>query len=32
MVGIVLLSLLGLCSHWLLTLLERVCIPWRAEP
>jgi NitT/TauT family transport system permease protein len=32
MVGIVLLSLLGVCSHWLLTRLERVCIPWRAEP
>ena len=32
MVGIVLLSLLGLCSHWLLTRLERRCIPWRAEP
>jgi NitT/TauT family transport system permease protein len=32
MVGIVLLSLLGLLSHWLLTRLERLCIPWRAEP
>jgi ABC-type nitrate/sulfonate/bicarbonate transport system permease component len=32
MVGIVLLSLLGLASHWLLTRLERRCIPWRAEP
>jgi NitT/TauT family transport system permease protein len=32
MVGIVLLSLLGLASHWLLTRLERRCLPWRAEP
>jgi NitT/TauT family transport system permease protein len=32
MVGIVLLSALGLGSHWLLTRLERRCIPWRAEP
>jgi NitT/TauT family transport system permease protein len=32
MVGIVLLSLLGVCSHWLLTRLERACLPWRAEP
>jgi NitT/TauT family transport system permease protein len=32
MVGIVLLSLLGLASHWLLTRLERLCIPWRTEP
>ncbi|HET7341724.1 MAG TPA: ABC transporter permease, partial [Methylomirabilota bacterium] len=31
MVGIVLLSLLGLASHWLLTRLERVAIPWRAD-
>jgi ABC-type nitrate/sulfonate/bicarbonate transport system permease component len=31
MVGIVLLSLLGLASHWLLTRLERAAIPWRAE-
>ena len=29
MVGIVLLSLLGLVSHWLLTRLERVAIPWK---
>jgi NitT/TauT family transport system permease protein len=32
MVGIVLLSVLGLVSHWALVRLERVCIPWRAEP
>jgi NitT/TauT family transport system permease protein len=32
MVGIVLLSLLGLASHWALVRLERRCIPWRAEP
>lgn len=32
MVGIVLLSLLGLLSHGLLVRLERRCIPWRAEP
>ena len=31
MVGIVLLSLLGVCSHWLLTRLERAVIPWRAD-
>jgi NitT/TauT family transport system permease protein len=31
MVGIVLLSLLGLASHWLLTRLERVVIPWKAD-
>ena len=31
MVGIVLLSLLGLASHWLLTRLERLAIPWKAE-
>ena len=31
MVGIVLLSLLGLASHWLLTRLERVAMPWKAE-
>ncbi len=31
MVGIVLLSLLGLASHWLLTRLERAVIPWRAD-
>lgn len=30
MVGIVLLSLLGVCSHWLLTRLERRVLPWRA--
>ena len=29
MVGIVLLSLLGVCSHWLLARLERLAIPWR---
>jgi NitT/TauT family transport system permease protein len=29
MVGIVLLSLLGLASHWLLTRLERKAIPWK---
>ena len=32
MVGIVLLSLLGLVSHWLLTRLERAVIPWKADP
>jgi NitT/TauT family transport system permease protein len=32
MVGIVLLSLLGLASHWLLTRLERRYLPWKAEP
>jgi NitT/TauT family transport system permease protein len=31
MVGIVLLSLLGLASHWLLTRLERAAIPWKAD-
>jgi NitT/TauT family transport system permease protein len=31
MVGIVLLSLLGLASHWLLTRLERVAIPWKVD-
>lgn len=30
MVGIVLLSVLGVCSHWLLVRLERVAIPWKA--
>ena len=29
MVGIALLSLLGVLSHWLLAALERVVIPWR---
>ena len=29
MVGIVVLSLLGVLSHWLLTRLERLVIPWR---
>ena len=29
MVGIVMLSLLGVLSHWGLTRLERVAIPWR---
>jgi ABC-type nitrate/sulfonate/bicarbonate transport system permease component len=29
MVGIVLLSLLGILSHWALTGLERLVIPWR---
>jgi ABC-type nitrate/sulfonate/bicarbonate transport system permease component len=29
MVGIVVLSLLGLLSHWSLTRLERLIIPWR---
>jgi NitT/TauT family transport system permease protein len=29
MVGIVLLSVLGVCSHWLLARLERAAIPWR---
>lgn len=29
MVGIVLLSLLGVLSHWSLTALERVVLPWR---
>lgn len=31
MVGIVLLSVLGLASHWLLNRLERVAIPWKAD-
>ena len=31
MVGIVLLSLLGLASHWLLVRLERAALPWRAQ-
>ncbi len=31
MVGIVLLSLLGVASHWLLVRLERVAIPWRTS-
>jgi NitT/TauT family transport system permease protein len=30
MVGIVLLSLLGVASHWLLVRLERAAIPWKA--
>jgi NitT/TauT family transport system permease protein len=30
MVGIVVLSLLGVLSHWGLGRLERVVIPWRA--
>jgi NitT/TauT family transport system permease protein len=30
MVGIALLSLLGVLSHWLLVRLERAAIPWRA--
>ncbi len=30
MVGILLLSLLGVASHWLLVRLERLAIPWRA--
>lgn len=29
MVGIVVLSLLGVLSHWLLNLAERVIIPWK---
>ena len=29
MVGIVLLSLLGILSHWALTGLERLVMPWR---
>jgi NitT/TauT family transport system permease protein len=29
MVGIVILSLLGVLSHWALTRLERALIPWR---
>jgi NitT/TauT family transport system permease protein len=29
MVGIVVLSFLGVCSHWLLNRLERAVIPWR---
>ena len=31
MVGIVLLSLLGLASHWLLVRVERVALPWKVE-
>jgi NitT/TauT family transport system permease protein len=31
MVGIVVLSLLGLCSHWLLTRLERLAISWKGD-
>jgi len=31
MVGIVVLSLLGLASHWLLTRLERAAIPWKVD-
>ena len=31
MVGIVVLSLLGLVSHWLLARLERAAIPWKAD-
>jgi NitT/TauT family transport system permease protein len=31
MVGIVLLSVLGVCSHWLLAWLERLAIPWKAS-
>ncbi len=31
MVGIVLLSLLGLASYWLLTRLERLAIPWKVD-
>ena len=30
MVGIVLLSFLGIVSHWLLVRLERLAIPWKA--
>ena len=29
MVGIVVLSLLGVLSHWFLTWLERVAVPWK---
>lgn len=32
MVGIVLLSILGVCSHWLLGRLERLAIPWKETP
>jgi NitT/TauT family transport system permease protein len=32
MVGIVLLSLLGLASHWALRRLERRAVPWKVEP
>jgi NitT/TauT family transport system permease protein len=32
MVGIVLLSALGLLSHWALVRLERRCVPWRSQP
>jgi NitT/TauT family transport system permease protein len=31
MVGIVILSLLGLVSHWLLARLERAAIPWKVD-
>ena len=31
MVGIVVLSLLGVASHWMLTRLERVVVPWRHD-
>jgi NitT/TauT family transport system permease protein len=31
MVGIVLLSLLGLASHWLFARLERLAIPWKTD-
>jgi ABC-type nitrate/sulfonate/bicarbonate transport system permease component len=30
MVGIVVLSLLGILSHWGLARLERLAVPWRA--
>ena len=29
MVGLVILSLLGVLSHWLLNRLERLVVPWR---
>jgi NitT/TauT family transport system permease protein len=32
MVGIVLLSLLGVLSHWTLGRLERLAVPWRYDP
>jgi ABC-type nitrate/sulfonate/bicarbonate transport system permease component len=31
MVGIVVLSLLGVLSHWGLGRLERLAVPWRAS-
>jgi NitT/TauT family transport system permease protein len=31
MVGIVVLSLLGVASHWMLTRLERAVVPWRQD-